>query len=67
MKCHLTDHGTGVMLILRGPKFTGGKVLDALVSHVDLSHQKPALSGPRLPGILIQPPFQILNQETNYR
>mgnify|MGYP001211499239 CR=1 FL=1 len=36
MKCHLTDHGTGVMLILRGPKFRGGKVLDALVSHVDL-------------------------------
>ena len=37
MKCNLTDHGTGVMLILRGPGgFVGGKVIDAMVSHVDL-------------------------------
>lgn len=37
MKCNLTDHGTGVMLIVRGPGgFTGGKVVDALVSQVDL-------------------------------
>ena len=37
MKCNLTDHGTGVMLMLRGPGgFVGGKVVDALVSHVDL-------------------------------
>lgn len=37
MKCNLTDHGIGVMLILRGPGgFTGGKVCDELVSHIDL-------------------------------
>ncbi len=37
MKCNLTDHGTGVMLMLRGPQgFAGGQVVDALVSHVDL-------------------------------
>ena len=37
MKCNLTDHGTGVSLILRGPGgFSGGKVSDALVSHIDL-------------------------------
>ncbi len=37
MKCNLTDHGTGVMLILRGPGgYTGGAVSDALVSHIDL-------------------------------
>jgi arylsulfatase A-like enzyme len=37
MKCNLTDHGIGVMLILRGPGgFSGGKVIDALVSHVDI-------------------------------
>ena len=37
MKCCLTDHGTGVMLILRGPSgFTGGKVIDAMVSHIDI-------------------------------
>ena len=37
MKCNLTDHGLGVMLMLRGPGgLTGGRVCDALVSHVDL-------------------------------
>jgi N-sulfoglucosamine sulfohydrolase len=37
MKCTLTDHGIGVMLIMRGPfGFTGGQVCDAMVSHVDL-------------------------------
>ena len=37
MKCNLTDHGMGVMLIMRGPGgFTGGKVIDALVSQIDL-------------------------------
>ncbi len=37
MKCTLTDHGTGVMLILRGPGgYNGGKVVDALVSHLDV-------------------------------
>jgi len=37
MKCHLTDHGMGVMLIVRGPGgFDGGRVCDALISHLDL-------------------------------
>ncbi len=37
MKCNLTDHGIGVMLIMRGPAgFSGGKVVDGLVSQVDL-------------------------------
>ena len=36
MKSNLTDHGAGVMLMLRGPGLTGGKVSDALVSHVDI-------------------------------
>lgn len=37
MKCNLTDHGLGVMLILRGPGgFTGGTVVDAMVSHLDV-------------------------------
>ncbi|MBN1249039.1 MAG: sulfatase [Anaerolineae bacterium] len=37
MKCNLTDHGTGIMLMLRGPGgFTGGRVIDALVGHIDL-------------------------------
>lgn len=37
MKGNLTDHGIGVMLIMRGPGgFLGGKVYDALVSQIDL-------------------------------
>ncbi len=37
MKCTLTDHGMGVLLILRGPGgFSGGKVIDAMVSQIDL-------------------------------
>ena len=37
MKGNLTDHGIGVMLIMRGPGgFRGGKVCDALVSHIDV-------------------------------
>ena len=37
MKCHVSDHGIGVMLIVRGPGgFDGGKVVDGLVSQIDL-------------------------------
>lgn len=37
MKCNLQDSGTGVMLIMRGPKgFSGGKVVDAMVSQIDI-------------------------------
>lgn len=43
MKCNLTDHGTGVMLIVRGPRegaqaglFAAGRAEDALVSQIDL-------------------------------
>ncbi len=37
MKCNLTDHGIGVMLIMRGPGgFDGGRVIDAMVSHIDI-------------------------------
>ena len=37
MKCNLTDHGMGVMLIMRGSGgFTGGQVSDGLVAQIDL-------------------------------
>ena len=37
MKCHVSDHGIGVMLIVRGPGgFDDGKVIDGLVSQIDL-------------------------------
>lgn len=37
MKCRLTDHGMGVMLMIRGPReFRGGLVSDSMVSHLDI-------------------------------
>jgi arylsulfatase A-like enzyme len=37
MKCNLTDTGWGVSLILRGPRvYSGGKISDAMVSHLDI-------------------------------
>lgn len=37
MKCNLTDHGIGVMLMMRGPGVgQGGRVCDALVSQIDV-------------------------------
>jgi arylsulfatase A-like enzyme len=37
MKCNLYDGGMGVHLVMRGPgEFTGGKVCDAMISHLDL-------------------------------
>jgi len=46
IKCNLTDPGIGVMLMLRGPGgFSGGRVLDALVSQVDVFPTLCACSG----------------------
>ncbi|MEM1444606.1 MAG: sulfatase [Planctomycetota bacterium] len=42
MKCRLTKHGTGVLLLMRGPSatnepgFLGGRVIQGLASHVDV-------------------------------
>ena len=37
MKCNLYDGGMGVHLVMRGPGgFKGGKVCDALISHLDI-------------------------------
>jgi N-sulfoglucosamine sulfohydrolase len=37
MKCNLTDHGIGVMMILRSPGgFAGGRACDAMVSQIDV-------------------------------
>ena len=37
MKCTLTDHGMGVAMIARGPSgFEGGRVVDGMISQIDL-------------------------------
>ena len=53
MKCHLTDHGMGVLLILRWPaRLAAGRVLDGLVSHIDLFPTLCDLLGVDKPGYL---------------
>jgi arylsulfatase A-like enzyme len=50
MKCNLEDNGWGVSLIMRGPGgFTGGKVCDAMVSHLDIYPTLCDLAGARNP------------------
>jgi len=52
-KATLYDRGLGVMLILRGPGgFTGGRVIDALVSHLDIYPTLCDLAGIEHPGFL---------------
>jgi arylsulfatase A-like enzyme len=52
-KATLYDRGLGVMLILRGPGgFSGGRVHDALVSHLDVYPTVCEVAGIELPGFL---------------
>ncbi|HEY3492191.1 MAG TPA: sulfatase [Solirubrobacterales bacterium] len=48
-KATLFDRGTGVMMIIRGPGFTAGKVVDAPVSHLDVYPTLCDLSGAEHP------------------
>ena len=53
MKCHLSDHGIGIMLIVRGPGgFDGGQVVDGLVSQIDLFPTICELAGIEAPAWL---------------
>ena len=53
MKCNLEDSGWGVSMILRGPGgFTGGKVSDAMVSHLDVFPTLCELTGIQKPAWL---------------
>lgn len=59
-KCTLTHHGTGVFLVMRGPGgFSGGQVVDHLVSHIDLFPTLCAVAGlpkpERLQGVDLRP------------
>jgi arylsulfatase A-like enzyme len=46
MKCTLSDHGLGVMLMVRGPGgFDSGRVVDAMVTHLDLLPTLAELAG----------------------
>ncbi|MDE3199202.1 MAG: sulfatase, partial [Acidobacteriota bacterium] len=53
MKCNLTDAGWGVSLIMRGNGvFSGGKVCDAMISHLDVFPALCELLGIAKPGWL---------------
>jgi N-sulfoglucosamine sulfohydrolase len=53
MKCNLEDFGWGVSMIMRGPGgFTGGKVCDAMVSHIDVFPTICELTGIQRPAWL---------------
>ena len=52
-KATLFDRGTGVMLLMRGPGgFTGGKVFDSMVSHLDIYPTLCELAGVEPPDFL---------------
>ena len=52
-KATLFDRGTGVMLLMRGPGgFTGGKVYDAMVSHLDIYPTLCDIAGAERPDFL---------------
>src|SRR3954452_8130694 len=52
-KATLYDRGTGVMLLMRGPGgFTGGKVYDAMVSHLDIYPTLCDVAGAQQPDFL---------------
>ena len=53
MKCNLTDHGIGVMLVMRCPGgFQGGRAIDGMVSQIDLFPTLCELLGIEPPGWL---------------
>ncbi|WP_158498640.1 sulfatase family protein [Martelella endophytica] len=59
-KCNLGNAGTGVALVMRGPQgFAGGKVVDALISQLDIFPTVMELAGlgrpPWLRGLSVMP------------
>jgi N-sulfoglucosamine sulfohydrolase len=48
--CNLTDRGLETFMVIRGPRgFTGGKVIDAMISHVDIFPTVCELAGINIP------------------
>lgn len=59
--CNLTDQGIGVFLVARGPGgFTGGRVIDALVSLIDVAPTAYAAAGIDVPDFVQGAPLQPL-------
>ena len=59
--CNLTDQGIGVFLVARGPGgFEGGRVIDAMVSLIDLAPTAYAAAGIDVPDFVQGMPLQPL-------
>jgi arylsulfatase A-like enzyme len=70
-KATLYDRGIGVMLILRGPGFEGGRVVDSIVSQIDIYPTLCDVAGVDTPGFvqgrsLTGPPREDLFAELTY-
>ncbi|WP_309383059.1 sulfatase family protein [Cerasicoccus frondis] len=64
MKCRLTDHGIGVMLILRGPGgFDSGKCSDSMVTHLDIFPTICQALDLKCPAYVSGEPLQLLTTE----
>jgi N-sulfoglucosamine sulfohydrolase len=53
-KATLYDRGTGVMMLMRGPGFSGGKTVDAMVTHLDVYPTICEVAGIRQPPSWLQ-------------
>jgi N-sulfoglucosamine sulfohydrolase len=51
-KATLFDRGIGVMMLMRGPGFAGGRVIDAMVTHLDVYPTLCELAGAEPPDFL---------------
>ncbi len=64
-KCNLNDEGTGVMLMMRLPQITAPRVVDAMVTHLDiLPTINEALGQPEEPGLEGRSLLPLLREET---
>ncbi len=51
-KCNLYDFGTGVSLVIKGPKIPGGRVVDDLTNLMDLAPTFLDLGGVKIPDVM---------------
>ncbi|MEM6551072.1 MAG: sulfatase [Planctomycetota bacterium] len=71
MKCSLTAHGTGVLLMMRGPGIEGGRVIEGLASHVDVFPTACDVAGlptpDRVQGVSLLPLIRADDDEASVR
>ncbi len=66
-KCNLNDQGIGVSLIIRHPQYSKGKVLDQLISHIDIYPTLCDLVGVEKPDYLEGESFAQIFKDNEYQ